>query len=136
LGHQSICAIDTVNSFDVHRLRLKGIQDKSAHSHVCVISRASELLAQSLAEAQRELRDFLPLPYWAVASMMNAEEIPNWVPATVKKLAVRLSGFDDELVRRLVTDPKMKNVCAGRNRWVPKLPIQNRAWNSAWNPRA
>ena len=42
--------------------------------------------------------------------MMNAEEIPNWVPASVKKLAVRVSGFDDELVRRLVTDPKMENV--------------------------
>jgi len=41
---------------------------------------------------------------------MNAEEIPNWVPASVKKLAVRVSGFDDELVRRLVTDPKMENV--------------------------
>jgi hypothetical protein len=41
---------------------------------------------------------------------MNTEEIPNWVPASVKKLAVRVSGFDDELVRRLVTDPKMKNV--------------------------
>jgi hypothetical protein len=41
---------------------------------------------------------------------MNAEEIPKWVPASVKTLAVRVSGFDDELVRRLVTDPKMKNV--------------------------
>jgi hypothetical protein len=41
---------------------------------------------------------------------MNAEEIPNWVPASVKTLAVRGSWFDDELVRRLVTDPKMKSV--------------------------
>jgi hypothetical protein len=41
---------------------------------------------------------------------MNAEEIPKWVPASVKTLAVRASGFDDELVRRLVTDPRMKNV--------------------------
>ena len=40
---------------------------------------------------------------------MNAEEIPNWVPAAVKKLAVQ-SGFAEELVRRLVTDPKMKSV--------------------------
>jgi hypothetical protein len=42
--------------------------------------------------------------------MMNAEEIQDWVPASVKTLAVRVSGFDDELVRRLVTDPKMENV--------------------------
>ena len=41
--------------------------------------------------------------------MMNAEEIPDWVPASVKTLAVRVS-LDDELVRRLVTDPKMKSV--------------------------
>jgi len=40
---------------------------------------------------------------------MNAEEIPNWVPATVKKLAVQFR-FEEELVRRLVTDPKMKSV--------------------------
>jgi hypothetical protein len=42
--------------------------------------------------------------------MMNAEEIQDWVPASVKTLAVRVSGFDDELVRRLVTDSKMKSV--------------------------
>ncbi len=51
--------------------------------------------------------------WFDVASMMNAEEIRkirNWVPASVKTLAVRVSGFDDELVRRLVTDPKMKSV--------------------------
>jgi hypothetical protein len=65
--------------------------------------------------------------------MMNAEEIPNWVPAAVKKLAVQdgfaeelvqsafaqelVQGrfaeeivFAQELVRRLVTDPKMKSV--------------------------
>ena len=40
---------------------------------------------------------------------MNAEEIPNWVPATVKKLAVKFR-FAEELARRLVTDPKMKSV--------------------------
>ena len=40
---------------------------------------------------------------------MKAEEIPNWVPSTVKKLAVTFR-FEEELVRRLVTDPKMKNV--------------------------
>ena len=46
------------------------------------------------------------IPNW-----VNAAEIPNWVPAIVKKLAV---GFRvrsaEELVRRLVTDPKMKTV--------------------------
>jgi hypothetical protein len=58
---------------------------------------------------------------------MNAEEMPNWVPPTVNKLAVRLSdgqcwrlgaspskksgrSGEEELVRRLVTDPKMKSV--------------------------
>ena len=44
------------------------------------------------------------------ATTMNAEEIPNWVPATVKKLAVGCLGSTDDLVRRLVTDPKMKSV--------------------------
>jgi hypothetical protein len=59
--------------------------------------------------------------------VINAEEIPNWVPATVNKLAVRLSdgqcwclgaspskkivrSGEEELVRRLVIDPKMKSV--------------------------
>ena len=41
--------------------------------------------------------------------MMNAEEMPDWVPVTVKKWAVKF-GVADELVRRLVTDPKMKSV--------------------------
>jgi hypothetical protein len=40
---------------------------------------------------------------------MNAEEIPTWVPSAVKKLAVMFQ-FEEELVRRLVTDPTMKNV--------------------------
>ena len=29
--------------------------------------------------------------------MMNVEEIPNWVPSTVKKLAVWFYGFEDQL---------------------------------------
>lgn len=41
---------------------------------------------------------------------MNVEEIPNWVPSTVKKLAVWFYGFDDDLVWRLVADPQMKTV--------------------------
>jgi hypothetical protein len=43
------------------------------------------------------------------AATTNAEEIPSWVPAAVKKLAVQF-GFAEELVRHLLTDPKMKNV--------------------------
>jgi hypothetical protein len=42
--------------------------------------------------------------------MMNVEEMPNWVPSTVKKLAVWLYGFEGDLVRRLVADPQMKSV--------------------------
>jgi hypothetical protein len=42
--------------------------------------------------------------------MMNVEEMPNWVPSTVKKLAVWFYGFDDDLVWRLVADPQMKSV--------------------------
>ena len=41
--------------------------------------------------------------------MMNVEEIPNWVPSTVKKLAVWFYGFEDDLVWRLVADPQMKS---------------------------
>jgi hypothetical protein len=41
---------------------------------------------------------------------MNVEEMPNWVPSTVKKLAVWLYGFEGDLVRRLVADPQMKSV--------------------------
>ena len=43
------------------------------------------------------------------AATMNAEEIPNWVPATVKKLAVKFR-FAVAIVQGLVTDPKMKSV--------------------------
>jgi hypothetical protein len=42
--------------------------------------------------------------------MMNVEEMPNWVPSTVKKLAVWFYGFEDDLVWRLVADPQMKSV--------------------------
>ncbi len=113
-GPSKYMRIDTVNSFDVHRrpCALRAFRTKARIvMSVSSARRASLLLAQSLAEAQRELRDFPPppLPARAVASMMNAEEIPNWVPAAVKKLAVQFR-FSEELVRRLVTDPKMKSV--------------------------
>jgi hypothetical protein len=56
---------------------------------------------------------------------MDAEEIPDWVPTTVNRLAIRMSEGqcwrlgsskhsvlqgEAELLRRLVTDPKMKGV--------------------------
>ena len=102
--------IDTVNLFDVHRWPCALRATKARISHVCVISQASgAACAIPCGGSARIASSSPPLPARAVASMMNAEEIPNWVPASVKKLAVQF-GFADELVRRLVTDPKMKNV--------------------------
>ncbi len=52
---------------------------------------------------------------------MDADEIPNWVPSAVKQLAVTFK-FEEELVRRLVTDPRMKDVWQYLRRPPPAGP--------------
>jgi hypothetical protein len=46
---------------------------------------------------------------------VSPDDFPAWVPAAVKKVASQL-GFEEELIRRLVTDIRMKSIWQYLNR--------------------
>ena len=46
---------------------------------------------------------------------VSPDDFPAWVPAAVKKVASQL-GYEEELIRRLVTDIRMKSIWQYLNR--------------------